>query len=293
MPPTIGFIGFGEVGSAMAKGFAAQGLVLRAYDIKVHESEGPELLRKRATDSSTTICESPEEMIPPCDVVFSAVVTSNTLQAGTAAAPHMRHGQLFVDLNSAAPAVKRNVQQAVEKRGARYVDAGVMAAVPVTQHRVHMLLAGEAAVDLSELMAPYGMNLEVLSRTVGDAAATKMFQSILIKGTEALLLECLMAASRHGVERHVLESMSRTTPGLDWVARANYMLSRTARHGARRAAEMDEVVHTLTDMGIEPMVARGVAQRLHWAAERTHPKRDVEAMPGFREVIAVIRADEE
>ena len=120
-------------------------------------------------------------------------------------------------------------------------------------------------------------------------AAAKLFQSILIKGTEALLLECLLAASRNGVERHVLESMSRSTPGLDWVARANYMLSRTARHGARRADEMDEAAATLEAMGIEPMATRGVAQRLHWAAERTHSRRAMNEMPGYAEVIAELR----
>lgn len=293
MRPTIGFIGFGEVGSAMAGGFTEQDLVTRAYDIKVHEPGEGEALRKRAAASGTIICETPAELPHPCDVLFSAVVTANTLDAGTAVAPFLREGQFFVDLNSVAPAVKREVQKAVEAQGARYVDAGVMAAVPTPRHGVRMLLAGPAAVDFCTLMAPWGMDLEVLSRTVGDAAATKLFQSILIKGTEALLLECLMAATREGVERHVLESMSRITPGMDWVARANYMLSRTAKHGTRRAAEMDEAVRTLQDMDIEPMVTRGIAERLHWAALRTEPKSKVTAMPGFREVIAVLRSADE
>lgn len=293
MRPTIGFIGFGEVGSSMAQGFAAQDLVTRAYDIKIDVPDECDALRKRGSASSTTICDSPSELPQPCDVIFSAVVTSNTLDAGMAVVPSLREGQLLVDCNSVAPAVKRQLQKAVEGRGARYVDAGVMAAVPNPKHAVRMLLAGEAAVDLCTMMEPWGMNLEVLSRNVGDAAATKLFQSILIKGTEALLLECLMAATQEGVERHVLDSMSLITPGLDWMARANYMLSRTAKHGARRAAEMDEAVRTLQDMDIDPMVSRGIAERLHWAAKRTQPKAKVTDMPGFREVIAVIRSADE
>jgi 3-hydroxyisobutyrate dehydrogenase-like beta-hydroxyacid dehydrogenase len=290
MTTCIGFIGFGEVGHAVAKGMTPQGVLVRAYDILIHDAGGRRALSDRAEDAGVTLAESNVEMVSPCDVVFSTVVTSNCLAAAAAAAPHLRDGQFYVDMNSAAPAVKRKAQELVECFGARYVDAGVMAAVPPRLHRVPILLAGAASADLLELLAPFGMEMEVLSPHVGDAAAAKLFQSILIKGTEALLMECLLAASQTGVERHVLDSMSRSTPGLDWVARANYMLSRTARHGARRADEMKEVVDTLTEMGIEPMVARGAAQRLRWAAERTHAKRDTNEMPGYREVIAVLRA---
>ena len=32
-------------------------------------------------------------------------------------------------------------------------------------------------------------------------------------------------------------------------------------HGARRAAEMDEVVKTLEDLGVEPLMSRGTVMR--------------------------------
>jgi 3-hydroxyisobutyrate dehydrogenase-like beta-hydroxyacid dehydrogenase len=293
MTPCVGFIGFGEAGHALAKGLGEAGVQTRAYDILVHEPSERRALCARADDAGATLMESNAELLPPCDVVFSVVVTSNCLAAASTAAPHLREGQFYVDMNSAAPAVKRTAQALVEAGGARYVDAGVMSAVNPRRHRVPILLAGEAATDLAALLRPCGTDMEVLSPHVGDAAAAKLFQSILIKGTEALLLECLLAASQTGVERHVLDSMSRSTPGLDWVARANYMLSRTAKHGSRRADEMNEVVDTLTAMGIEPMVARGAAERLRWAADRTHAKRDANEMPGYREVIAVLRAADE
>jgi 3-hydroxyisobutyrate dehydrogenase-like beta-hydroxyacid dehydrogenase len=288
MTLTIGFIGFGEAGQAIATGLAAQGLVTRGYDILVHEPKARAAMYRRAADACTTMFDDLAAMLPPCDLVVSAVFTSNCLAAAQAAAPHLHAGQIYADMNSVAPDVKRAARDEIERHGASYVDAAVMAAVPPRKHRVPMLLAGAEASALLALMEPYEMEMDVLSREVGDAAAAKLFQSILIKGTEALLLECLLAASRNGVERHVLESMSRSTPGLDWVARANYMLSRTARHGARRADEMDEAAATLEAMGIEPMATRGVAQRLHWAAERTHARRNAGEMPGYAEVIAVL-----
>jgi 3-hydroxyisobutyrate dehydrogenase len=249
-------------------------------------------IQGRAADASTVLYDDLMEMISGCDVVFSAVLTARCLEAATQSAPFLHEGQIFVDINSAAPAVKSRAKEVVEARGARYVDAGVMAGVPIHGHRVPILLAGDAAQPLAELLAPAGMNLTIFSASVGDAAAAKMFQSILIKGTEALLLECLIAASQYGVERYILDSMTRFLTGLDWEARANYMLGRTAKHGARRADELDEVVRTLEGMGIEPMVTRGAAARLHWAAEHTHGRCRADEMPGYREVIAVLREAE-
>jgi hypothetical protein len=53
---------------------------------------------------------------------------------------------------------------------------------------------------------------------------------------------------------------------------------------------MDEVASTLDAMGIEPMVTRGAARRMRWAAERTGSPSRTGDTPGYQEVIAVLRA---
>src|SRR3546814_15363966 len=67
-----------------------------------------------------------------------------------------------------------------------------------------------------------------------------MLRSIMIKGVEALFLECVAAASHFGATERVLNSLQPSLPGLDWPERARYLTSRTALHGARRAVEMTE-----------------------------------------------------
>jgi hypothetical protein len=47
----------------------------------------------------------------------------------------------------------------------------------------------------------------------------------------------------------------------------DYLISRVAQHGKRRAAEMREVAETLTDAGLEPFTALGTAKRQDWLAE--------------------------
>ena len=57
-------------------------------------------------------------------------------------------------------------------------------------------------------------------------------------------------------------------PGLDWPERARYLTSRTALHGARRAAEMTEAAVMLRDIGIEPLMVEAAARRIAWGAEQ-------------------------
>ncbi len=59
----------------------------------------------------------------------------------------------------------------------------------------------------------------------------KLCRSILTKGIEALLTESLMAARRYGVEADVLASLGDMLPLPDWTKTANYMVSRSVRHG--------------------------------------------------------------
>ncbi len=93
-----------------------------------------------------------------------------------------------------------------------------------------------------------------------------MFRSIMVKGLEALFVECALASSRYGVTERVLEFVGVGYPGIDWNELANYLLRRTAIHGERRAHEMFEVAATLKAMDIEPIMARAAAERLQKCA---------------------------
>jgi hypothetical protein len=44
----------------------------------------------------------------------------------------------------------------------------------------------------------------------------------------------------------------------------DYLVSRVAEHGRRRASEMREVARTLSEVGIEPTVALATATRQDW-----------------------------
>jgi 3-hydroxyisobutyrate dehydrogenase-like beta-hydroxyacid dehydrogenase len=135
------------------------------------------------------------------------------------------------------------------------------------------------------------MRLEVVSESVGTAAATKMFRSIIVKGLEALMFECVLAAAPYNADDRVFSSLSASFPGIDWQKLAHYMVSRVVLHGERRAREMEEVAETLQSLGIEPIMAEAAARRQDWCARLGISAHfGPEGPKSYREVLEAIAA---
>jgi hypothetical protein len=78
----------------------------------------------------------------------------------------------------------------------------------------------------------------------------------------------MFAARRYGAEQQVLDSLAATYPGMGWDgALPDYLISRVAEHGKRRAAEMREAAQAVADAGLEPFTALATAQRQDWLAQ--------------------------
>jgi 3-hydroxyisobutyrate dehydrogenase-like beta-hydroxyacid dehydrogenase len=105
------------------------------------------------------------------------------------------------------------------------------------------------------------MQFTLVSPQIGSAAAIKMIRSVMIKGMEALTLECFLAATRAGVLEEVTASLKNNYPTLDWTKIADYNLERMASHGERRAAEMEESAATLRELGLDPLMVDSTVKR--------------------------------
>jgi 3-hydroxyisobutyrate dehydrogenase-like beta-hydroxyacid dehydrogenase len=262
-PPSIGFIGFGEAGSTIAGGLRSAGVhQLHAFDINTNAAHFGPIIRQRAAATGTTLVSSSAELTEACDVLFSTVTSSAALDAAMQTAPFLETRHIYADLNSVSPSRKQEVAAVIAAAGAGFVEAAVMAPVAPYGHRVPMFLGGPAAAPLAELMKPFGMRLDVLaSATIGAASAVKMCRSILVKGLEALMCECVLGASRYGADDHVFASVNESFPGIDWQKLADYMIGRVVVHGERRARELEEVAETLRAIGIEPIMAEAASRR--------------------------------
>lgn len=266
--PAIGFVGFGEAGSAIAGGLREAGVGrLFAFDINADHVHYGSRIRARAAETGTTLVASNADLARSSDVVLSTVTSSSARDAAAQTAPFLASRQLYADLNSVSPAQKQEVAGIVARAGARFVEVAVMAPVAPYGHRVPMLVGGPSAAAFAEILAPFGMRLDVLpSGPIGSAAAVKMCRSIVVKGLEALMIECVLGASRYHADELVFASLNESFPGIDWKKLADYMTSRVVVHGERRAREMEEVAETLRAIGIEPIMADATARRQQWSA---------------------------
>jgi len=257
--PRLCFIGFGEAGQAFASGLQEAGVKSQsAWDILFPEAAG-ERLRQAAAALGVRQAISPADALAGADIVISAVTAASSLDAARAAKEHLRPHQFFLDVNSVSPGRKQETAKAL-LGVARYVDVAVMAPVHPARHRTPLLLAGEYAGTVEPILRALEMNTAIAGPAVGAAAAIKMVRSVMIKGIEALCLECFLAASRAGVEEQIVASLSKSYPGIDWPKVVAYNLERMASHGTRRAAEMEEVADTLRELGVAPLMTAGAVQ---------------------------------
>jgi 3-hydroxyisobutyrate dehydrogenase-like beta-hydroxyacid dehydrogenase len=288
--PSIGFIGFGEAGFHIARGLRSAGISkIFAFDINFESATLGPRIQQRGRETETPLLRSPGELAASADILFSAVTASSAREAAQHTVPHLTSRHLYVDLNSISPNLKQEIDGLIRATGAAFVEAAVMAPVPPYGHRVPMLLGGTFARQLADSLSPFGMHFEVVSEDIGTAVAVKMCRSIVVKGLEALLFECVMGANRFGAEDRVFASLQESFPGIDWKKLADYVVGRVVVHGERRAREMEEVAETLRSSGVEPIMAEATARLQDWSARmdlKAHFGPDGPA--SYREVLTII-----
>lgn len=258
--PRVSFIGFGEAGQAIASGLREAGIEqIAAWDILFPQAAGAKL-KAAGERSGVRLASSAADAVAETDMVISAVTAASSLEAAQSVAPHLKGNPWYLDINSVSPGRKQATAALLQGR-ARYVDVAVIAPIHPLRHRTPLLIAGPHAEEIAPLLAEMEMKLSVVPGETGKAAAVKMIRSVMIKGMEALSLECFLAASRAGLLEEVTVSLKNNYPTLDFAEVANYNIERMASHGERRAAEMEESSATLRELGLDPLMVDATVKR--------------------------------
>jgi 3-hydroxyisobutyrate dehydrogenase-like beta-hydroxyacid dehydrogenase len=266
---SVALIGFGEAGGIIGQDLAALGVAVRAYDRLLDDPTRRGALQAKAAAAGVSLCDSATAAVDGVQLVISAVTAGSALAVAEGIAQPLQPGQVFMDINSVAPATKQAASAAIEAGGGVYVDAAVMAPVPPQRLQTPILLGGQQAEALAQWLAPLGFNVQVVADRIGVASAIKMCRSVMIKGLEALTTECLATARQYGAEARVLASLHKSFPGMGWDARQpHYLISRVAEHGRRRAEEMEEVAKTVADVGVAPHMSQAIVRTQRGLVER-------------------------
>lgn len=267
----IGIIGLGEVGRILAEDLLQQsGVHVRVWDYQFDNpgSTAACNLQELASNPALATAEHADTAAAGCQLMLSAVTADQALAAAESVLPGLENDAFFVDLNSVSPGTKQDISTAIEQAGGRFVEASVMSPIMPLRSNAPILLCGPHAASLELASRELGFgDMRAISGVLGEASATKMCRSVIVKGMEALVTESLLAARYYGVEKSVLASLDNLFPRPDWPEHARYLISRSLQHGTRRAAEMREVSKTVQESGFSPWMSEGTVERQAWAAQ--------------------------
>jgi 3-hydroxyisobutyrate dehydrogenase-like beta-hydroxyacid dehydrogenase len=254
-----GFLGFGEVASRFAQRLHERGARVLAYDVLLDRPGGRDVLGSRAIGPAPDFPALPE-LTARADIVLSTVTTDVALSAAKTCVPLLRAGQVYVDLNATSPSVKRETASVIAPSGADFVEGAILSAIGVAGADAKVLLCGARASELAAVLSKLGLNAHAYGIEIGKASSFKMLRSVFSKGIEALLIECLLAGRRAGIEQALWEEIVATmdAASFDDVG-GNWVRTHATAH-ARRSHEMRQVADVLRELRVDaPMTAATLA----------------------------------
>ena len=246
----IAIIGFGEAGHMF-------GQHLSQYaDVHVYDVVQDDDMKSKAIAAGVVFQDTLSELITGAELVLSLVTADQAPTAARQAAVYLQPGQYYLEMNSVAPSTKQDNA----KLYPRLVDIAIMAPVYPLRADVPLLLSHTDGHELSKKLLDLGLSVRCVGTEIGRAAAIKMCRSVMIKGMEALTLECFQTASFYGVEDEIKSSLHGSFPGMGWNAdRVEYWFERVGAHGVRRAEEMREVARTVKAANVKSEMSKVVA----------------------------------
>jgi 3-hydroxyisobutyrate dehydrogenase-like beta-hydroxyacid dehydrogenase len=244
------FVGFGEVAAHFCAALHGKGAEVLAYDVLLKRAGGREKLAARARGRPPELAPL-DDALERADIILSTVTTDVALEAARSCAPHLRAGQLFIDLNATSPAVKREIAAVVNGAGADFVEGAILSAIGVAGAGAKVLVCGERAEEAARTLSALGLNLHDYGREIGRASSFKMLRSVFSKGIEALLVESLLAARRAGVEQDLWREIVATIDAAPFAeVGGNWIRTHAAAH-ERRWHEMVQVAAVLRELGLD------------------------------------------
>jgi 3-hydroxyisobutyrate dehydrogenase-like beta-hydroxyacid dehydrogenase len=264
---SVAFIGYGEFAHALAAGLSMAGLELRAYVRPRTDPAGARARADRMRSAGVREVGSIGDAVAGADVIIAAVPGSAGSDVAEACARHLRHGQLYVDPSSGLPAAKGRAAELVGRSGAEYVDVAVLGTVVTAGAQVPMLAAGPGAARWQDEGVAVGLQITAMDGAAGDAALIKLLRTVYMKGRDALVLELLLAARRHGVHQAVLESIGGAGEQVPFPKLAERVMCSLAVYAERRADELADAASLLRDVGVEPLMTEAGENRLRQLAQ--------------------------
>lgn len=201
MDSTVGLIGLGRMGTAMAIRFAARGHPLWVWN------RTPAKAAQVADATGATVASSPAEVAAGVGLVITSLADDAALSDVYLGASGIVAGAgadtLVVDTSTVHPATIRKIGAALDPTGAAFVDCPVSGSVPTVEQGALVMMAGGDAETVARVTGTLGAIAKEVVHVGGRGAgaACKLAVNALVHGLNIALSEALVLAEKAGVDR--------------------------------------------------------------------------------------------
>jgi 3-hydroxyisobutyrate dehydrogenase len=288
----IATLGLGEAGTALATGLAQVWRKdqptrrILSVDTALGDNVRGAAINDRARSLGIEIEGSYSNRLSDAGAVFCVVTGVDARNAALAARDVLKPGTLFFDVNTLTGPQTVEIAREMFQAGIDYVDFAAMGSFAGSGFRVPFVISGPGAQRAAALLKPLGFNIDIMSDRAGDASAVKIIRSVMVKGIEALSVECMVAAHRAGLVEEVLNCFSdidaRTFAGMVKSLTTTHVV-----HARRRMEEMEKAQAPLIDRGSPPLMTQRTRESHARTVDAGVAPADA-STPNFEEALQIL-----
>jgi 3-hydroxyisobutyrate dehydrogenase len=214
--PTVGFIGVGNMGWAMASCLVRAGFTVNVNDSRREVADNfvqqiggyaPDSLRQLAEMSDVVVTMLPTSTI----VEYVLAAADDSVLAG------MKPGTVVIEMSSGVPSVTQTLALRVAELGGHLIDAPVSGGVPRAKTgELAIMVGGDSAVIDRTLPVLQAMGTSVLrTGAVGSGQAMKALNNLVSAGGFLIGIEALLIGSRFGLDPAVMVDVLNAATGMN------------------------------------------------------------------------------
>ena len=196
----IGFIGIGNMGSAMAAHVVKAGFDLTVYDVN------PEACEKFVARHGGSVAASLADVARDADAVITMLPNDKIVNAvilgAQGVADTLARGSVVIDMSTCDPVATRALAVALQPRGIAMVDAPVMGGVVFARDAtLDIMVAGDAAAvaRVTPLLKTMGRSL-IVCGAAGNAHALKALGNYINACAMINVVEAMSIGKKFGLD---------------------------------------------------------------------------------------------
>ncbi|MBG9386408.1 NAD(P)-dependent oxidoreductase [Caenimonas sp. DR4.4] len=198
---TIGFIGLGVMGEPMCRNLATKsGQRVLCHDL----SPAP---MQRLSEYGAQPCADVAELMQASDVVMICLPSGKAVTELIARLlPHVRQGQVFVDLSTSGVDVARHSEALLRAKGARFIDTPIARTRQAAENGTLLIMAGGDAATIDEVRPLLQCVATDITHCgpIGAGQMTKILNNMVMFQTGLALSEAYAIAQRAGFDANTI-----------------------------------------------------------------------------------------